>query len=104
MVNPDEIGVMFRRYVRQDDIDYPLPERWQRWLNLLEIAPAIELLGPLSVNQRIPPEDTDDKTLLSIAACFADPRRREILRALILDLLADDLAEIMKQLQVRGNE
>jgi len=102
MVDLDEIGVMFRRYARQEDIDYPLPERWQRWLNILEIAPAIESLGPLSINQRIPPEDIDDKTLLSIAACFADPRRREILRALILDLLADDLAEIMKPQTRKG--
>lgn len=36
-----------------------------------------------------------DRMFVSLCACFADPTKRGILRALILDLLADDLAELL---------
>ncbi len=74
----------------------PLPPSWQSWFRLYQIAPTLRKLHESWVRQKPPPRPMSDEALLALAACFADPERRETLRALILDLLSPDLIEMIQ--------
>lgn len=72
------------------------PDILYRWNDLVEIAPGLAYLGRFGPNERPVPVRMRDDAFLSFAACFASPNTREILRALILDLLSDDLSALLK--------
>lgn len=74
---------------------FPMPDTWLPWYELYQIAPHLRELYGSSANQRRPPRPLADSTFLSLAACFSDSRKREVLRALIFDLLKEDLREII---------
>lgn len=80
----------FHRY-----FDAPRPRRWQEWQRLLQVAPQLKSMLPMSVNEPVPPFALGRDPFLRLAACFADPVLRETLRALIFDLLENDLREIL---------
>lgn len=73
----------------------PVPKSWQAWSDLVQQAPGLKQLHRQGVNQTPPPKPMSDLLFVALCAAFADPRKREILRALILDLLSDDLMDLL---------
>lgn len=73
----------------------PIPPTWQAWYELLDIAPELRKLHRQGVNQTPPPRCMSDLVFLGLCAAFADKRKRSILRALILDLLSEDLMDLL---------
>jgi len=75
---------------------YSPPAHWHRWLNLYRIAPILKTLHEHgAVNEKPPPVPMPDASFLKLAACYADPARREALRALNFDLLKDDIIDLL---------
>lgn len=80
--------------------DWPAESKHQiRFNRLCEIAPGLR-----GVHRRIPrrpihPYPLSDSLFVSLCAAFGDPQKREILRTLILDLMADDLAALLKDVK-----
>lgn len=68
----------------------------KRWRALKEVAPDLARFENRGWNNGAPPSELSKSLYVALCACFAEPTKREILRALILDLLADDLQEILK--------
>lgn len=74
-----------------------IPPAWQCWFDLYEIAPDLKSLHPIARNNARPPREMSDLLFLNLCRCFSVKRKREILRALILDLLADDILDILQE-------
>lgn len=73
------------------------PTRWNAWRRLCNLVPDLDRMRHVrNLNQVPPPRPMTDAAFLAFAACFADPVKREALRTLVFDLLADDLKEIIK--------
>lgn len=68
----------------------PRPKAWRL---LKEVAPEIAYLEPKSWNEQPVPHAFNSGLFLALVACWIDPVKRSILRAIILDLLDDDLRE-----------
>jgi hypothetical protein len=83
------------------DLDYdettppPIPESWQSFERLKIFSPDLAEFTFDPRCQAPPPPPLDRQTFLAVCACFAEPRRRAILRALILELLRDDLSDLL---------
>ena len=69
--------------------------RFTKWHRIVEVAPELRYLSKHRSGENAPPWPLSDGLMLSLAAAFADPMKREILRALMLDLLKDDLVAIL---------
>lgn len=81
---------------RPDDRTPPtIPVNWHSWVRLYRFAPSLRQLHETILHQKRPPRPLTKGLLLGLAAAFADPEQREILRALILDLLTDDIVELL---------
>lgn len=75
----------------------PYPSQSQvKWHGLYKLAPELRRLHLDAFANLPPPSPTTRKDFLSLCACFCDPQRREALRALIFDLLADDFIELLQ--------
>ena|SRR6266478_1155832 len=72
--------------------DSPARRRWKR---LTEVAPDLARFDMPGWNAGHPPSEFSKSLFVALCACFADPTKREILRDLILDVLADDLRELL---------
>ncbi len=73
------------------------PTRWHAWRRLCNLCPELDTMHVVRhYNQKPPPRPMTFAAFVSLAASFACPVRREILRALIFDLMKPDLLEIMK--------
>jgi len=86
-------------HLRYDDlsevvIPKALPRRWREWQRLIALAPQLKAMGWRDEEENPPPYPKTDKAFLALAACFADPSKREALRALVFDLMYDDLKEL----------
>jgi hypothetical protein len=69
----------------------------QKWNELLKIAPQIDSLGQTDIRrEKTIPKPMADYLFLSLVACFADSKKRHIIRAILLDALGDDLVELIK--------
>lgn len=75
----------------------PTPESWEPFERLKRLCPSLQKLADNPRYQTPPPRPLERCGFLALAACFADPTKREILRALILELLADDLADLLAE-------
>lgn len=76
----------------------PLPKkspRFERWQALIEIAPELRKLQRSGPREVPPPNQLSDHLFLALCACLVNPQRREILRALLFDLLQDDVIELL---------
>lgn len=73
------------------------PPAWFEWTRLCKLSPELRQLHDRnSVNQKRPPRPMSDAAFASLAACFADQKKRRILAALLLDVMADDLLELIQ--------
>jgi hypothetical protein len=83
--------------IYDDDVSTPVPmsPAKKRWEELKKVAPLLAKLERRHWNETPPPRVMNDPMFIALAACFCDPTKREILRTLILDLLADDLQGIL---------
>lgn len=75
--------------------DKYLSPRQRAWQRLLKVAPNLTRFEPLGSDSTNVPNPLANGLFLALCAAFADPVKRDILRALILDLLADDMADII---------
>lgn len=73
---------------------HPSPSQ-ERWHRLYKIAPTLRYYYLDAWNNLPAPQRVDRDEFVSFCASFADPERREILRALIFDLIADDVVELL---------
>jgi hypothetical protein len=73
----------------------PIPESWKPFERLKELSLELAELTYDPRWQMPPPKPLDKETFLAVCACFAEQRRRAILRALILELLAEDIADLL---------
>lgn len=73
----------------------PIPESWQPFERLRELSPELAEMTFDARRQMPPPSPLDRQTFLAVCACFSNAPRRAILRALLLELLADDLADLL---------
>lgn len=98
-------SVGYRPYRKYPDTPLlRIPPGWERWAELHRIAPLLEAMHrPRVLTDRPPPTPIEDREFLKLAACWANPSRREALRALMLDLLKDDIADIMIAVLKRRN-
>lgn len=55
-------------------------------------------------NPTVPPTDLSDYMFLCLIACFADPKRAEILRAVIFDNQQEALQEVILAILTRGQD
>jgi hypothetical protein len=78
--------------------------RWEKWQALLEIAPELRKLQRSGPNEVPPPREISDFLFLGLIACMVDPRKREILRAVLFDLLNDDFIELLMAPEVEGDQ
>jgi len=84
-------------YRQTPDSPPPPPNpHWYHWMRLYQIAPGLRDLHEVWGKQKRPPRPLHDATFVALAACFSDPTKREVLRALILDALGDDLVELIQ--------
>lgn len=68
------------------------------WLRLVEVAPRLDALWRRSREFPRAPTPLADGLFLALCASLADPMKREILRALFLDVNAPDVIEIVEGL------
>jgi len=73
----------------------PPASPWLRWNLLCRLTPKLKYLFDRRPGRRLTPFPMHDSQFIALCASFAEPTQREALRALILDLLADDLAELL---------
>lgn len=73
---------------------HPSPSQ-ANWHRLYEIAPQLRRFYLDAWANYPAPRPIDRDAFVALAACMCDPQRREILRALLFDLLADDIIELM---------
>lgn len=73
----------------------PIPESWQPFERLKTLSDELREFTFDARSQMPPPAPLDRQTFLAVCACFSEKRRRSILRALLLELLADDLADLL---------
>lgn len=79
------------------------PLRYPSFNRLMEICPALSSLKWRAMRGTIKnPYPLNDRMFLALAACFASREKREILRALILDVLGDDLAALLDSAPTEG--
>ena len=74
----------------------------RKWTHLKFRVPLLRRLKDRYYRPGVPPRPVSDGLFLALCASFADPTKREILRGLILDLLADDLAELLSGMDAGG--
>lgn len=89
---PNEIPHRFRV---NDTMPPPTPPSWEPFERLKRLSPDLDNLASIVLFQTPPPDPLRRDEFLHLVACFADPTRRRILRALILELLAEDLADLL---------
>lgn len=80
----------------------PTPDAWQPFEGLKRLAPELAEMATDVRYQTPPPKPMPRDPFLAFAACFACPRRRAVLRALILDLLAEDIADLLSTDEEQG--
>lgn len=73
----------------------PTPPSWEPFERLKRLSPDLQSLAADCRCQMPPPLPLDRSTFLAMVACFSDPQRRAVLRALILELLAEDLSDLL---------
>lgn len=84
-----------RQWQREGGI--PRKPFWWTWRKMLQLAPELAELLPHDIRWEPPtPKPMGDSAFLSLAASLADPRKRAILRVLLLDLLGDDIVELIQ--------
>lgn len=80
----------------------PYPAWWQPWLDLVEVAPPLaDLHDCFTPRQQPPPYGMGDRAFLTFVATLSNKRKREIMRALLFDLLRDDVVEMMVEVLQR---
>lgn len=82
----------------------PPPSPWVRWQLLSRLSPQLNYIHGRRPGRREAPLPLYDGTFVSLCASFAEPSHREALRALILDLLAEDLADLLADVGTGGNQ
>ncbi len=68
---------------------------WLRWNLLCRLTPKLKYLHDRRPGRRLTPFPMNDGQFVALCASFGEPTQRECLRALILDLLADDLSDLL---------
>lgn len=86
-------------HLRYDDcseveVITPNPRPWREWQRLLSVAPHLKAMYTLDPEEFPPPRPTSDAAFVALVACLADPGKREIIRALVFDVMYDDLKEL----------
>ena len=66
------------------------------WRDIVEVSPEIARLARRFQHNNRPPNPMSDMLFVALVATLADPLKREILRAQILDLLTPDLVALLK--------
>lgn len=84
-------------FAPDDTIEPPTPESWEPFERLKRLSMTLRIMTFDPRFQTPPPPRPGRAEFLRLVACFSDPTYREILRALILDLLADDLADLLAE-------
>lgn len=76
--------------------------RWERLLHRVKSGQNLDGLD--GAGSRLPrePRTLSNSLFVSLVASFADPTQRKIWRELILDLIADDLAELIAGIDQGG--
>ena len=74
----------------------PMSKRAAVWHAMKEVAPEISTLCDERCIGGPPPRALPDGLFVQLVACLADTKKREILRKLLLDLLA---ADVVKQIE-----
>lgn len=72
---------------------------WIRWNLLCRLTDKLNYVHKRHRSNVTTPFPMFDSAFVALCASFAEPTHRECLRALILDLLADDLAELLTPAQ-----
>ena len=89
----------------QRELGVPRKPFWWTWKKLLQLSPELAELLPHDVRWERPlPRPMADSHFVSLAACLADPRKRAILRVLLLDLLGDDIVELIQAATSERND
>lgn len=71
----------------------PVSKRAAVWHAMKEVAPELWTLCNERTIYGPPPRALPDGLFVQLVACLADTKKREILRKLLLDLLADDIVK-----------
>ena len=72
---------------------------------MLQLAPDLAELLPHDIRwEPATPRPMTDSAFVALAAALADPRKRAILRVLLLDLLGDDIVELIQAANQERNE
>lgn len=82
----------------------PLTPKQRAWLALLDLAPDLTRIRWYDKFQPSVPPAVSDGLFLNLCASFIDPRKRGIWRAILVDLLADDLREEIRRHLMEGEQ
>lgn len=92
-----------RQWQRESGV--PRKPFWWTWRKLLQLSPELAELMPHDVRRERPlPRPMADSAFVALAASLADPRKRAILRVLLLDLLGDDFVELIQAATQERND
>jgi hypothetical protein len=75
-----------------------------KWHQLYNIAPTLRRFHLDAWKNMPAPKALDREIFVALCACLCDPERREILRALLFDLLNDDIIELLTPRAGEGGE
>lgn len=82
----------------------PARENGRGWHDLKRLAPALAKYESRNWRSQRIPRPLSDPLFASLVACLSHREKREILRALLLDLLADDIIEIVVGMVTEDDE
>lgn len=72
------------------------PPHYRPWLSLCDVAPELRRFHDcFGVEQKRPPRPLSNATFVNLAASFADPVMRAVLRKLIANLLKPVIREVV---------
>jgi len=98
-ITDDEIDSMFTKSAPP-----PISARAKEWNRLLDLIPELAAMVGRRRNVTAPPTDLSTFMFLAFIACFADPKRAAVLRAVIFDNQQDNLHEIILALLTREGD
>lgn len=67
------------------------------WAKLLELAPHLRTMNADQWGEQAIPASLGKMLFLSLVACFADKAKREVMRAILFDLLEDDIVDLIAE-------
>ena len=73
--------------------------KWERLLHRCKTGTLLKSYQNWKDRNKRSPSSLSNGMFVSLCACFADEKKREILKELFLDLIADDLAELLAAMQ-----